>query len=332
MRRPRVAAGLAGLVGALAAGVVPAAVATARAQARDHGTLKMAIQFGTSYAPAVLIWDLGLLERRLPGIKIEQVQLGGGGVITQAMLAGQVDIGFMGLGPFIVGWAKGVPWKIAVAMEDMPIDMNTNRPDVKSLKDIRPSDKIALPGINSIQHVVLAMAAQQQLGNPRAFDQNLVPMAHPDGERALYAKGEITFHYTSPPFQERERTQPGITQVLDSFKVLGGPHTFNVAVVTKDFYEKRREVYDAFVDAMAEAVAIIKKDPRKAAEVMQKRGLKGSLEEIVASMTDPRVTWTIEPHGLMKFATFMKEAGFIDRAPKEWKELAWPNLHGLNGS
>jgi NitT/TauT family transport system substrate-binding protein len=304
----------------------------AHAQQKDYGTLKMAIQFGTSYTPAVLVWDLGLLEKRLPGIKIEQVQLGGGGVITQAMLAGQVDIGFMGLGPLIVGWAKGVPWKVAVAMQDMPIDMNTNRPDVKSLKDIRPTDKIALPGINSIQHVVLAMAAERQLGNARAFDQNLVPMAHPDGERALYAKGEITFHYTSPPFQERERQQPGITQVLDSYEVLGGPHTFNVAAVTKDFYEKRREVYDAFVDAMAEAITIVKEDPKRAAEVMQKRGLKGTTEEIVASMKDPRVNWTIEPHGLMKFATFMKKAGFIDKAPSDWKELTWPNLHNLKGS
>lgn len=325
MRRTWLSAAAAAL--ALLVVAMPAA-----AEQKDYGTLKMAIQFGTSYTPAVLLWDLGLLDKRLPGIRIEQVQLGGGGIITQAMLAGQVDIGFMGLGPFIVGWAKGVPWKVAVAMEDMPIDMNTNRPDAKSLKDIRPTDKIALPGINSIQHVVLAMAADQELGNPRAFDQNLVPMAHPDGERALYARGEITFHYTSPPFQERERKQPGITQVLDSYRVLGGPHTFNVAVVTKDFYEKRREVYDAFVAAMAEAITIIKEDPKRAAEVMQKRGLKGTTEEIVASMTDPRVTWTVEPHGLMRFATFMKKAGFIGNAPADWKELTWPNLHALKGS
>lgn len=317
---------------ALAALAAAAPAAGARAQGKDYGTLKMAIQFGTSYTPAVLVWDLGLLERRLPGIRIEQVQLGGGGIITQAMLAGQVDIGFMGLGPFLVGWSKGVPWKVAVAMEDMPIDMNTNRPDVKGLKDVRPADKIALPGINSIQHVVLAMAAEREIGNPRAFDQNLVPLAHPDGERALYAKGEITFHYTSPPFQERERTQPGITRVLDSYEVMGGPHTFNVAVVTREFYEKRREVYDAFVGAMAEAVEIVKKDPKKAAAVMQKRGLKGTTEEIMASMLDPRVVWTVEPHGLMKFAEFMKRAGFIEKAPKDWKELAWPNLHGLKGS
>ena len=102
--------------------------------------------------------------------------------------------------------------------------------------------------------------------------------------------------------------------------------------MTKDFYEKRREVYDAFVAALAEAITIIKEDPKRAAEVMQKRGLKGTTEEVVASMTDPRVVWTIEPHGLMKFASFMQKAGFVSKAPADWKELTWPNLHGLKGS
>jgi NitT/TauT family transport system substrate-binding protein len=248
------------------------------------------------------------------------------------MLAGQVDIGFMGPGPFVVGWAKGVPWKVAVTLQDMPNGLTTSRPDVRSLKDIRPTDRIALPGINSFQHVLLAMAAEKELGNPRAFDSNLVPMAHPDGERALYAKSEITFHFTAPPYLQRERKHPGIRQVLDSYDILGGPHTFIVVAVTADFFEKRREVYDAFVAAIAEGVEIVRSDPLRAAEVMQKRGLKGSLEEIAASLRDPDVRWTIEPHGLMKLATFMKQAGFVSKAPADWKELTWPNLHSLKGS
>lgn len=318
----------AGLVAILAG----TAGSAAHGQGRDYGTLKLAIQFGASYAPAVVAMDLGLIEKRLPGIRVEQIQLGGGGIITQAMLAGQVDVGFMGPGPFVVGWAKGVPWKVAVALEDMPNGLNTNRPDVRSLKDIRPTDRIALPGINSFQHVLLAMAAEKELGDPRAFDSNLVPMAHPDGEQALYAKSEITFHFTAPPYLQRERKQPGIRRVLDSYEILGGPHTFIVVAVTADFFEKRREVYDAFVAAIAEGVEIVRREPLRAAEVMQKRGLKGSLEEIAASLQDPDVRWTIEPHGLMKLATFMKRAGFVSKAPADWKELTWPNLHHLAGS
>lgn len=299
---------------------------------KDYGEVKMAIQFGTSYLPAIIVAENKLLEKRLPGVKVTQAQLGQGGSITEAMLAGSVDIGFMGLGPFFVGWAKGVDWKIAAAMEDMPIGLNTNRPDVKSVKDIKPTDKIALPGINSIQHIALAMEAKRQGMDPRAFDKQLVALPHPDGEKALLAKSEITFHYTAPPYLAREAKQPGIKAVVNSYDTLGGPHTFNVAVVTSKFYKERPEVYKAFVEAMEEAVELINKDPRAAAEVLIKSGYKGSVDEAMAELKDPQVKWTTEPHGLMKFATFMKEAGFIAKAPADWKEVTWPNLHGKAGN
>jgi NitT/TauT family transport system substrate-binding protein len=115
--------------------------------AKDYGEVKMGYQFGTSYLPIVAVIENGLLEKRIK-VKVSKQQLGGGGALTEAMLSNSTDIGFMGLGPFFVGWAKGVDWKIAVAMEDMPIGLNTTKAGATSLKDIGPNDKIALPGIN----------------------------------------------------------------------------------------------------------------------------------------------------------------------------------------
>jgi len=58
------------------------------------------------------------------------------------------------------------------------------RSSIKSLKDFKPTDKIALPSPGSVQHILLAMAAEKELGSASALDQNLVAMAHPDGAAA----------------------------------------------------------------------------------------------------------------------------------------------------
>jgi NitT/TauT family transport system substrate-binding protein len=298
---------------------------------KDYGEVKLGYQFGTSYLPVEVIAEHQLLEKRLK-VKVTKQQLGGGAALTEAMIAGATDIGFMGLGPFFVGWAKGIDWKIAASMQDMPIGLNAIKPGAKSLQDIGPTDKIAVPGINSIQHVMLAMEAQKQLGDARALDKNLVVMAHPDGERALMARSEVTFHYTAPPFLERERKQPGVTAIVDSYVTMGQSHTFNVAVVTAKFKNERPEVYKAFAEAMEEAVAWIRENPDKAADLMIKLGDTTPKEQLIAQITDKSVVWTTEPHGLQKFAAFMKEAKFIEKLPKDWLAVTWENLHGKQGN
>lgn len=97
--------------------------------------IRLGIQFGISYAPAILIQELGLLEKRLPGIKVTEVQFGSGAEVTQAMLSGEIDVGFMGVAPFLEGWARGLNWKIASALGDVPIGMTTVKPGARTLRD-----------------------------------------------------------------------------------------------------------------------------------------------------------------------------------------------------
>ena len=70
------------------------------------------------------------------------------------MLAGQMDVGSGGVGPFIQAIDKGLDWKALGAMNEMPLYLNCARADIKTLKDVKPGDRIAMPAIGSMQHVV----------------------------------------------------------------------------------------------------------------------------------------------------------------------------------
>lgn len=292
--------------------------------------LRIAIQPGIGYAHLIVMRDLKMLERHLPGLQVEWLRLTSGPVIRDAMLAGQVDIGSGGVGPFIIAWDRGVKWKIVSALNQMPLYLNTNRDGVRTIKDLTPADKIAMPAVGSIQHVVLQMAAEKEFGNAHALDQLIVSMAHPDAMFALMSKREITGHLTSPPFQYLELQITGIRKVFDSYQVVGGPHTFNLVWAMEDFPRRNPEVYQAFLRALDEAQAYLIDHRDDAARILAEteNTQPGFMR---ALLRNPELQYTTTPHRLMQFAGFLKKTNQIKQAPASWKDFAFENMHRLPG-
>jgi hypothetical protein len=74
-------------------------------------------------------------------------------------------------------------------------------------------------------------------------------MAHPDAMATfLSGGGEINNHFTSPPFAQKELEKSGITKVLNSVDVLGGPISFNVVAATSKFHGENPKLYAVFVN------------------------------------------------------------------------------------
>src|SRR5439155_8567980 len=113
--------------------------------AQEAKHLRIGKQPGVGYLPLIVERELKLIEKRAAGVEIEWRQLTSGPAIRDAMAAGQMDIGSGGVGPFIQAIDGGLDWKTLGAMNEMPLFLNCNRPDIKSLKDIRPADRIAMP-------------------------------------------------------------------------------------------------------------------------------------------------------------------------------------------
>ncbi len=151
--------------------------------ATSHITI--AEQYGLAYAPLQVAKKLQLLEKNLPGLEVTWRQLGNTAAIREAMLAGEVDAGFMAIPPFLIGWDKGMEWKIACGLSTSPVGLVTNKEGIRSLRDFTAADRIAVPQPGSVQHILLAMACDNLFGDPQKLDHILVTMAHPDGMNAL---------------------------------------------------------------------------------------------------------------------------------------------------
>jgi NitT/TauT family transport system substrate-binding protein len=299
-------------------------------QKGDLKKLVIAYQPGIGYAPLLIVKQQKTLEKALPGVKVVWQQLDSGAAIRDGMLSGDIQIGAGGLGPFLIGWDKGIDWKVISSMEDMDLWLMAKDPKYKSLSDFKPGDKIAMPAPDSIQAVVLAKLAEKELGDPNALKKNVVALGHPDGVQALLS-GQLAGHLTSPPFEFQEEAK-GARKIGTSYEAFGGPHTFNSIFVRQGFYDSQKKAVDTLNEQVAGAVKMLNDDPGQAAKLLAEESGEDSAKEFERYITHEGVEYTTTPHGYKTIADFMKEIGLIDKAPEDFKEVTFDNLHDSGGS
>ncbi len=322
-----------------------ALVAGTAAQA-EVSEVRLSKGFGILYLPLFVMEDRKLFEKQaakagLGDIKTTWLSLDGGNVINDAMIAGQLDIAGTGAPGFITLWAKGrgSPKTEVIGVSGMSstsLWLNSNNPDIKSLKDFTPKDKIALPGIKtSLSAVVLQMAVAKEFGreNYTKLDPLTVSLPHPEAMGALTSgKTEVTAHFTSPPFSYLELQDKKIHRVLNSVDVLGNI-TLDVVFAAKRFVEANPKMTEAFLAALDEANEYIAQNKKGAAEIYARLSpVKVSEQEVLQILEDPDSRFSSTPNGIMDFAEFMHLAGSIKVKPASWKDLFIAPLQARAGS
>jgi NitT/TauT family transport system substrate-binding protein len=180
------------------------------------------------------------------------------------------------------------------------------------------------------------MAAEKAFGKGQEhkLDPWTVSLSHPDGlAQMMSGKSEITAHFTSAPYQYEELKDKRVHKVLDSYEVLGGPHTFNSIWATAKLYENEPKIVQAFLNALEDSIKFINADPDGAAALWVKNTKsKLPVEEVARIIKLPENEWTMTPKNTMAFADYMSRVGMIPAKPESWKDLYIKNIHNLPGS
>lgn len=326
-------------------GVALLVLCGAAAAHAEINEVSIARQPSLGHLPLMIMQDRQLLEknaaaRGISNLKVNYLTLAGGAAMNDALLSGSIQFAAGGVPPLVLLWAKtrGTPNAVkgVAAMNSMPLILSTNKPSVRSIRDLTDSDKIGLPAVKvSIQAILLQMAAEKEfgVGHHGDLDRLTVTLSHPDGMRALLSNTEVTGHFTAGPTQEMELAKPGIHMLLNSYDILGGPSTFNVVWAMSSFREANPKIYDAFITSLDEAIAIINKDKPAAAQTYVKLSKDAAGEQLITSiLTDPQVTFTTTPRGVGQYVEFMNRTGMIKAQGASWKDLFFSNMQDKDGS
>lgn len=323
-----------------------AAVCFATPAWAEQSKLRVAKQYGLGYLQMMVLEDQKLVEKHakeagLGDVEVSWMTFRSSDIMNDALLSNSVDFVSLGGAGLGVIWSKtrdtANPVKAAFGMNLLPLALMTRNPDVKTLKDFGPKDRIAVPAIKvSNQAILLHMAAAKEFGADeyKKLDPITVSMRHPDALAALLSPtSEITAHFASQPFIAKEAADPAIHKVMSSTDILGGPFSFNVVAASTKFRDSNPKLYAAFVSAFAEATDWVNANKRAAAELyLRVTKDKSPVEEVLGIIEAPDTSYTMVPKGLMPVAEFMNKTGAIKIVPGDWKEMFFPNAHEMPGS
>lgn len=308
----------------------------AAAEPVEKKEVRISKQFGLPYLAFVVLEGHKLIEKNareagLGDIGVEWLQLSGGAAANDALLSGSVDLIGLGTAPAAILWDKtGGAAKLFATLDRSPIILNTNNPNVKSVKDFTANDKIAVPSVKvSIQAVVLQIAASKAFGIKEfdKIDPFTVALPHPDAIIALTSgRGELTAHFGNEPFITLEQQDPKIHQVLSSYDIFGGPHTTNVIATSEKFYSGNPKLVSVIIKSLNEANEWIAGHKREAAQLyltIQKS--KEPLELIEKIINKPEITYSTKPLNITIWTDFLYEIGSIKSKPTE-RDLFFPKV------
>jgi NitT/TauT family transport system substrate-binding protein len=318
-----------------------------RPAAAEVGAIRISKQYGLPYLPMLIMERQQIVERHaaklgVASLRVEWPQLGGPVPQVDGLLSGNLEFIGPGIPTLATLWDKtaGTPQEVRAlcAMQSMPFVLVTRNPDVHSIADFTAKDKIALPGIKLVGHALaLEVAAAKQWGFDQfdRLDPLTVTLSHPDAMAALLGgQSEVNSHFASSPFYYYELAAPGIHQVLKSYDAWGGRHTNGVLLASKRFHDANPKICAAVLAAQTEANELIKADPKGCAKIyLEMTGdKKVGLDEFATWVADPDVDYTTTPNNAMPMIEFMHRVGRIKRLPGSWKDLFFPEAHGLAGS
>jgi NitT/TauT family transport system substrate-binding protein len=308
--------------------------------------IRLAQQFSIGYLQLNVMEHEKLIETHakalgIPEVKVSWLKFNGPAAVNDALLSGNLDVASGGTPGLLVLWSrtKGTPQEVRgiSALSSQPFLLNSRDPAIKTVKDFKETDRIALPAVKvSIQAIMLQMAAAKAFGAKdfAKLDPLTVSMSPPDATIALLGgKSEVTASFSVPPFQNQQLEQPGIHTVVNSFDVMGGSHSFTVAWTSAKFRDNNPVLYNALVAALREATDIVNKDKRAAARLwIDDSKSKLPLDMVEKIVAGPQVKWTMVPENTIKFADFMTEVGTLKNKPVSWKDYFFPEIYDLNGS
>jgi NitT/TauT family transport system substrate-binding protein len=327
----------------IVAGIAAALALLSPAAAQE---IRLAEQFSMGYLQLNVMKHQKLIEKHaaalgIPNAKVSWFKFNGPTAVNEALISGNVDIGSGGVPGLLTLWArtKGTPQEVRgiSALSSQPFLLNTSNPNIKTIKDFKDSDRIAVPAVkSSVQALALQMAAAKLYGAKdfEKLDPLTVSMTPPDATVALLKGGaQISAAFSVPPFQYMQLDDPKIHTVLNSFDIMDGSHSFTVIWTSAKFRDGNPKMYKAFIEALKEATAIVDKDRRLAAGYwIEDSKSKLPLDKAAKIVGGSQVHWTMTPENTMKFADFMASVGRIKVKPASWKDYFFPDIYDLKGS
>lgn len=308
--------------------------------------VRFAQLYSLTYLPAYIVYEEKLIEKHaarlgIPAPMVTISKLSSGPAANDALISGSVDIAMGGITVLLTLWDKtqGTMNVRGIAtMVDSPIFLMTVDPRIKSLKDYREDDRIAVSAVKvTMQALFLNLAAAREWGWEERFklDALTVSMSHPMSIQALRSgKLEVKNYAAIVPYNYEVLAASNARQLMTSYDVLGGPHSLSAIWASEPWVKANPKTYQATLAAFEEAMVRIAMDREAAARTYAKwEASTLPMPDVARIIGNPsEITFTVTPNRTLMIAHTMHKIGLLKSKPAAWTDYFHAGLHGKNGS
>jgi len=289
-----------------------------------------------THAQAMIGMSGGQFQKALgENYEIEWKTFNAGPSEIEALIAGEVDIGYIGPVPAINGFVKsnGELQIIAGASDAGGILVSRKDLIIKDVKELE-NKKIAVPQFGNTQDLILRNILKENglKDSIKGGNVQVIQLENAD-IKTLIDRGEIDAALVPEPWGSRLIKEAGANVVLDYNQVYRqGAYTSAVVVARTDFIEKHPDIIKEFLEAHVQLTDYINKnsDTCKTDINSQITKLtKSSIPDDILGNAFKRLIITNNPEkdSIVDFIKVSKEEGLIDKEPDIEKLL---NLEILN--
>ena len=314
----------------------------AKAQQQE---IKIGIGFGVGFLPMFIADEMKLVEKHAKAAGLDVTasyrRFSGSSAMQDAVLSGSVDVGVYGVAAMLIAWdkARNSPQQIfgIAGVNSSPLVLVSNKLDAKSVEDVGATDKIAMPALVSPQMYALQMIAEKRFGKGQQdkLKPQVVALPHPESLNAMLSGGtEVKAYFSTPPFTQLVLDSGKAKVVTTSEEAFGGRSTFLAAGATKKWLEANPKMSAVLSAAITEASDLIRKDPKKAADIYLKTEPSKLLDEakVEAMLKAMPDDFGVEVYGVKTLADFMGRTGGLKNIPAKWQDVFVADAHATKSN
>lgn len=290
-----------------------------KSEVNKNRKLAIATQVGLSHSGTILMNELGILKKNLPeNVEVELMEItGGGAAVREAITTNNVNIGGMGIPPFLIGIDKGMELKLLNGFAANKFMLVANKENIQSIEDISENDKIAILQYGSINHIMLSMMAKKVFGDANRFENNMVIMPESDSVAAMESGTEVSLYLGSQPTVQKAINLENTHVIADVEDYIGKITT--VVAVTNDKYAKENpDICEAYIKSLEETFQYMKENEEECIGILAEK-FNMSVEELTPIYNE--ALFSTDIYGFDEIGEFMYENGYIESKPLTLKEV-----------
>ena len=294
----------------------------ASAQAQAAKELRLGVFPNVTHAAGLVAVNRGLIQKELgSGVKLVVKEFANGSQVNEAFAAGAIDAAYVGPGPAMNAFLRGVPIQVyagaanagavLVARKDSP---------ARTVKGLA-GKRVAVPTRGSTQDISLRHLLHEN--GLKAADEGgnvtIVPV-NPADMPALFAAKQVDAALVQEPWGAIMESQGARLLVNEKGIWAGGNYTTTVLAVNTRYAAQNPEALRGLLRGHLAAITFIQKSNAGAQKAIADQiqaftDKRPNAAELFRALARTRVTWDINLKTLAEYAELNREAGFAREVP-----------------